>query len=339
MIAKIPGAYVVPSATARPSLACRVASVVAPWGAVLLALVASNPARAVVVDQLGGGNFTAPADDPGWNNVGAIWVGGGVYLGDGWVLTADHIGSGSGFTLGGTTYSMVAGTGHQLTNNGVAGVSASTDLYLFRIDGRPNVPNVTIASVGAQPGDTVTMIGRGRNQETTLTSWTVNTNTWSWSVSPPATNPNYFGFQTTSAQDKTWGTNVIAATGWLSEGTGQPDLMALATTFTHGPGAVAGEGQVVWGDSGGGVFVKQGGRWNLAGIIIAQDVFANQPFATAVYGDLSYFADLSFYRDQIVTITVPEPGAGTQLAVAAAAALVAWGASRARGSRRASPSG
>lgn len=330
MIVKSLVGGVLASSSVSRSDAPRVASCLAPLCAALLTLAALAPARAVVVDQLGGGNLTAPADDPGWSNVGAIWVGGGVYLGDGWVLTANHIGSGSGFTLGGTTYQMVAGTGHQLTNDGVAGKSTSTDLYLFQIDGRPNVPNVSIASVGAQLGDVVTMIGRGRNQEAALTSWTVNTTTWSWAPSPPATSPNAFGFQTTGTQEKAWGANVVSDSGWLSEGLNQPDVRVLTTTFTHGDGAVAGEGQVVYGDSGGGVFVKQGGAWNLAGIIIAQGAFPNQPFATAVYGDESYLADLSFYHDQIVAITVPEPGAGTQVAVAGAAAGLGWIARRVR---------
>ena len=293
---------------------------------------AGGIAPAVVVDQLGGGNTTAPVDDPGWNNVGAIWVGGGVYLGGGWVLTAHHIGSGSGFSLGGTTYPMVAGTGHQLTNNGVAGKSAFTDLYLFQIDGRPAVPAVSIASSGATIGDTVTMIGRGRNQTTTLTQWTVNTavSPWTWAESPPATAPNAAGYKTTSAQSKTWGKNVIDGAGWLSLGSGQPDLVALGTTFDSGATAIAGEGQVVWGDSGGGVFVKQSGKWNLAGIVIAQDAYSGQPFASAAFGNGSYFADLSFYRDQIVAITVPEPGAGVQAAIAGAAALLAAAAGRRR---------
>ena len=323
MILKPPGAGGVPSAAARLPSAWRSASFLAPLCAVLLSTAASSPARAVVVDQLGGGNFTAPADDPGWNNVGAIWVGGGVYLGDGWVLTADHIGSGSGFTLGGTTYQMVPGTGHQLTNNGVAGKSTYTDLYLFRVDGRPNVPNVTVASVGAQIGDAVTMIGRGRNQEATRTLWTVNTSVdpWSWTESPPASNPNALGFKTTPTQSMSWGKNVIDQIEWESDGL---DFRTLVTTFNLGSSAIAGEGQVVYGDSGGGVFVKQGGRWNLAGIIIAQGAYSGQPAATGVFGDESYIADLSFYHDQIVAITVPEPGAGTQVAVAGGAAGLAW---------------
>ena len=73
----------------------------------------SGSAGAVVIDRVnaGSGNMSAPSDDPGWNNVGAIGVGGGVYIGYGWVLTANHVGSGDGITLGGVKYPMLPGTG------------------------------------------------------------------------------------------------------------------------------------------------------------------------------------------------------------------------------------
>lgn len=268
------------------------------------------PAAAVVIDRIGGGNTTAPADDPGWNNVGAIWVGGGVYLSNGWVLTASHIGVGGGFTLGGTTYGVVPGSAQQLTNNGAAGKSALTDLLLFQIDGRPVVSPVTIASVGPAVGDVVTMIGRGRNQNPTETYWSVNTaaSPWVWDELSSGVGANAVGFKTNAAQDKTWGDNTIAGEGWVNIGV---DVQSLHTTFDLGAGG--NEGQVVYGDSGGGLFVKQSGNWNLAGIIIAQEVYSGQPSLTAVIGNVSYFADLSYYAPQINLVVVPEPGGGASL--------------------------
>ena len=52
---------------------------------------ASEPARAVILASGDGtGNTEAPADDFGFANVGAM-AETGVYLGNGWVLTANHV--------------------------------------------------------------------------------------------------------------------------------------------------------------------------------------------------------------------------------------------------------
>ena len=288
--------------------------------ALVVAGVSARPVRGVVIDQVNAGsaNMTAPADDPGWNNVGAIWIGAGVYLGYGWVLTANHIGSGAGITLGGVTYTMAPGTGHQLTNAGASGKSTFTDLYMFQLQGAlPNLPAIRIASSAPANGDTVTMIGRGSIQEANRTFWNVDTSAgpvgpWVWTETTAAS-ANYAGYKTIGGGTMRWGTNVIDDNDWVLDGY---DFFALGTTFD--PGVSNNEAQVVVGDSGGAVFVKQAGEWSLAGIIIATGVFPDQPgvAGTAVYGNASYFADLSYYRPQIMALAVPEPAAMTQLLAA-----------------------
>ena len=288
--------------------------------ALVVAGVSARPVRGVVIDQVNAGsaNMTAPADDPGWNNVGAIWIGAGVYLGYGWVLTANHIGSGAGITLGGVTYTMAPGTGHQLTNAGASGKSTLTDLSMFQLQGAlPNLPAIRIASSAPANGDTVTMIGRGSIQEANRTFWNVDTSAgpvgpWVWTETTAAS-ANYAGYKTIGGGTMRWGTNVIDDNDWVLDGY---DFFALGTTFD--PGVSNNEAQVVVGDSGGAVFVKQAGEWSLAGIIIATGVFPDQPgvAGTAVYGNASYFADLSYYRPQIMALAVPEPAAMTQLLAA-----------------------
>lgn len=83
--------------------------------------------------------------------------------------------------------------------------------------------------------------------------------------------------------------------------------------------------QAVPGDSGGAVFYKNGTLWELAGIMHATSEYADQDTSARVaYGQYTFIADLSVYRDQIVTITaVPEPGT-----VGLAIAAVATGFSR-----------
>lgn len=293
--------------------------------AVLIAGVSARPARAVVIDRVNAGsaNTTAPADDPGWNNVGAIGIGAGVYLGYGWVLTANHIGSGNGINLGGVTYTMAPGSGHRLTNAGAAGKTATTDLYMFQLQGAlPNLPAIRITSIAPANGDTVTMIGRGSVQEANRTFWNVNDSStpWVWTETTAALATDA-GYKTTGGGTMRWGTNAIDYTDWFSVGA---DVFGLGTTFD--PGVSNNEAQVVVGDSGGAVFVKQAGAWSLAGIIIAQGMFPQQPggTSTAVFFGTSYFADLSYYRPQIMALAVPEPAAMTQLLAASGIGVGVW---------------
>ena len=48
----------------------------------------------IIASGDGTGNTTAPADDPGFANVGNRGGLTGVYLGRRWVLTANHVGEG-----------------------------------------------------------------------------------------------------------------------------------------------------------------------------------------------------------------------------------------------------
>jgi len=81
--------------------------------------------------------------------------------------------------------------------------------------------------------------------------------------------------------------------------------------------------QFASGDSGGGVFYKNGSNWELAGIILAiglPSAYANQPAHTAAFGDVSFFANLSQYEPQI-TALVPEPSSLVLLGIAGIALL------------------
>ena len=63
------------------------------------------------------------------------------------------------------------------------------------------------------------------------------------------------------------------------------------------------EAQVVSGDSGSSVFYKRNGLWELIGIVNAQySTYADQSTLNAVYGNYTTFADMSYYRSEIMSI-------------------------------------
>lgn len=297
------------------------------WSAAVLlgaVLLLPAPARGVIIDTAtGAGNTTAPADDPGWANMGTVNNGSAVYLGNRWMLTANHVGSGS-TTLSGTTYAVEPGSNVILSNNGAPGRTANTDLLMYQLVTDPGLPALAIAS--STPADTaaVTMIGAGRDRGA-FTTWfvDVNTNPFTWTVDN--VNPNAAGYFWDATRTMRWGTNsVTGSAAWIDYNPGFfVSAYTFRTTFNDFLGDST-EGQAAVGDSGGAVFSKNGASWELAGIMLAIDAYSGQPGGTAVFGNNTYAADLSYYRTQIVSV-VPEPSAFVLavagVAVACSAAL------------------
>lgn len=284
----------------------------------------SASARAVIIDTTTGtGNTTAPADDPGWANVGIVNNGSAVYLGNRWAITATHVWTGP-TTFSGTTYQNVPGSEITLSNNGAAGQTPLTDLVLYQLATDPGLPALTIASSTPTNATPVTMIGAGRNRGA-FTEWTVNTGTtpWVWTVTS-GTGVNAAGYLWDSTRDMRWGTNNIAgAASWITYTIdNEKSVYALRTTFTDFPGSST-EGQAAPGDSGGAIFRKNGGTWELAGVMLVTDAISGQPFGTAVFGNNTFSADLSYYRSQIIAV-VPEPSSIALVALGGATLIAAW---------------
>ena len=282
-------------------------------------LMLPAPARGVIIDTFTGtGNTTAPVDNPGWANVGIVNNGSAVYLGNRWVITATHVWTGS-TTFSGTTYQNVPGSEITLSNNSTPGQTAYTDLVLYQIATDPGLPTLQIASSTPAVGAAVTMIGAGRDRGA-FTQWNVNTatNPWTWTVT--GSNGNAAGYQWASTRTMRWGTNNAGARGWETYTIDTPkSAYGFVTNFTLAQN-YSDEAQAAPGDSGGAVFYKNGSTWELAGIMLVTDAYSGQPAGTAVFGNQTFSADMSFYRSQIVQV-VPEPSAFVLAAVGIAAAI------------------
>jgi autotransporter-associated beta strand protein len=274
-------------------------------------------ARAVIIAGGDGtGNAAAPADssgDPGWANVGTWTLGtnGGVYLGDGWVLTASHVyRTDHQITFGGVAYQHDGAGYHQLHYSAFPYQGQPSDLVMFKILAPPALPTLTInsSSNSVLNNATVRAIGSGRNRQAGMTYWDA-----SWNEVPEG-QETYSGFKYSTsgpAYSKRWGDNRLVSSSAVplqySLYQGGPTLTtaALQTSFDN-PGVGNNEFQAAEGDSGGGVFYKRSsGNWELLGVMLTvtgvgtPDHYAQFGFDRAVFGDTTYFADLRQYRTEI----------------------------------------
>ncbi len=256
--------------------------------ALTLALGAAEPAWSVIIASgNGSGNASAPAQDPGWGNVATHASGlSAVYLGNGWVLTANHVGFGD-VVLAGARYAAVPGSQHRLVNPD----GSTADLLLYRIDAFPPLPSIPIAALPPELGRAMTLIGAGRNRGA-ATSWM-----------------HIRGFLWGSGSSMRWGTAPVSEVDFDLALDGNVTRSFL-TTFGGGSDYPA---QAAPGDSGGAVFSKAGDTWQLAGVMVAIDGYQGQPAGTALYGNRTYAADLSIYRGQIEALTAPHCGLGFEL--------------------------
>lgn len=284
----------------------RALSIVIAWNMAVF-YVATLPIATAVQIQIGDGTgntfSTPPLNDPGVGNVGSRNGNSGVYIGDGWVLTAGHV-PGGNMVFGGTIYDWVPSSDTLLTNPVGQGLTEFADLRMFRLSVLPPLPSLKISSTAPQLGNAVVMAGNGKDREPSLTGWQLNTvgqNTI-WTETTPAGTPGTKnGYKYLSSNSLRWGTNSVALDtppGVITYITVQGvDSAAFATTFDNLPGTS--EAQAATNDSGGGVFRSKNGSWELAGIMIAIGADPGQPVQTSVFGNRTYSAALSVYSTQI----------------------------------------
>ena len=270
----------------------------------------------LIAGGTGAGNTTAPSGLPQWANVGTIGASSGIYLGNGWAITAGHVGAGT-LTLpsGGGSFAY-GGVQHTLKNPD----NSNTDLVVFNLATTPALPTLSIPASAPVIGTNVYMIGNGRNRTSDLKYY--NTSTNPWTTLPDATGAGAAGYDySTTSGTLRWGINATsdANPGVAGIQTTADIFNGFATVRSIGMqfNPFVGEGAAVPNDSGGAVFNATG---NLIGVLHAINAFVGQPDNTRVFGNSSFAADLSTYRSQIYSFTgIPEP---TSLGVIALSGIV-----------------
>jgi hypothetical protein len=306
--------------------------------ATILGAVAMSAAPVLAVMNGGNLDTTNGAGVAGFNNIGVLNNASAVYLGNDWVLTVVHVydlNQNAPITFSSTTLTPDTSgtrTAHILTNPD----SSNSDLVLVPVTGNTSsLSNLSsLATSAPTAGEPMTMIGEGFGRSTPNPGndaelfWDVTgpSNNPTWTPESSISNSNAGGFAYVS-QAKRWGTNTVANENANSS---NPVVFLDSTSnsfgfesffyndltdFTNSDKSGAGEATIADDDSGGGVF----SNGTLIGINDEKLTFANQPSSppvspnpadsnTAVFGDGSFFIDLSTYESQIVGFTsVPEP--------------------------------
>ena len=226
------------------------------------------------------------------------------YVGNNWFITANHVwqlDNPTGVFVNATGYTVDTSTWQRLSYSGI-----NADLAMFRVtETVTNLPTLTLSPNLVTNGASITMIGDGFDRASSLTYWN---SAWQTTNSAGAV---YTGFNWTyNVGTERWGQNVVDAAGWLNDGYG--NTYCIGTTFDASGGTNEAQGALY--DSGGGVFFKDGGTWELAGLMLTIGEYPSQPLRSADYGNATYMADLAPYHDQIVSImAIPEP-AGVYIA-------------------------
>lgn len=245
---------------------------------------------------------------PGFNNVARSGdYGSVIYLGGGWALTANHVSLTSSITWAGKAYSVDTSSITRLKNAD----GSSTDLKMFKVQGDPQVPELLTSFIASAPASGhVYMVGNGLSA-TGVHYWSVNKSVtpWVWTEIAEPSNPNYTnyaGVTVAGPRVVRWGENNVHDSG-LYMPIGGVNVAGFTTRFdrqpyTNQPG-LPNEAQAAAGDSGGAVFSLENGRWVLSGVMLAVSGSASgQPSNTTVFGAISFMADLSAYRSQILSI-------------------------------------
>ncbi len=242
-------------------------------------LGAATPARAVIITRDASGNTSAPTDPAlatRWDQVGNFSAYMGTPIASQYFLSAKHLGN-----LTGQSITFPDSSSYVTT---ASFFDPASDLAIYQISGTfPSDKIVPMYSGSFSSGQSMYVFGRGVPRTTTdvvgnaFPSGT-EAKGWTW------------GSGTSS---RSWGTNSFNQI--ISDPTGGPQI---AYDFDYN-GTGTDEGILSVGDSGGPVFMQEGGVWKLAGINYA----VQTPFNTTNTG--SGFNAAIFDKGGLYSLTAP----------------------------------
>ncbi len=263
-------------------------------------LLGSLPAQAIILFGL---DNSANQSDPGtgvsfdavakvYNTSGGATRGSAIHLGNGYMLTANHVAVtvGQGFTFNGID-SYALDTGYTPTQ-----VAAGVDLKVFRLTTVPIVSAVTLSSGGEMVAP-ATMVGWGRGRDPGVP---VDSTSVAWGD--------------TSTVAKRWGLNTPLDLQTISYSPSY-NFTAIRTILGSATGDPAGlgdnEAAATQYDSGSGMFQYIDDAWRLIGVAVTVEedgfsVFGDDSVSSGTNGHENHFVHISSYRDDILTL-VPEP--------------------------------
>lgn len=205
-------------------------------------LTGAQPASAILTSRTAVRNLTAPTGEnanSGWQWTGN-WAGGfvGTPIAPQYFITAGHVGGAKGQSIywNGKNYATAAMFD-----------DPSTDLRLYKITGTFS-SYAPIYTGTSETGKKAIVIGRGAPRGAELKKGTTLKG-WKWG---------------TKDGKRSWGANSVA--GSVNGGTGIGQVLKFTFNKYGSSGAQYNEAALADGDSGGGVFINDGGKWKLAGI-------------------------------------------------------------------------
>lgn len=178
-------------------------------------------------------------------------------------ITAKHVGGsvGNTFTYNGQVYTTTANY-----------ASPTSDLQIWKVSGLFG-SYAPLYGLSNETGRTMTIFGRGTQRGSAVTVGGV-TKGWTWGLGDHV---------------QSWGSNQVG--GVVSGGTGIGQLLSFGFDATGDYY----EGSLSAGDSGGGVFIKDGSTWKLAGINYGTDGYYSYTGATGTGFSASIFDQGGLY--------------------------------------------
>lgn len=293
-----------------------------PGIAVAFSFAFAEPAEAIIFfNKDNSANQSDPSTGVPWEAVGKVTnsgasniSGSAVYVGNGWVLTANHVTVNSSYNH----VSFDGSTVFEIDLSTVTQVAPNVDLKVAKLKSTPSLSPVTLLTTGSESVTTAsTIVGWGKGRDST---------------DLPGTQTVDWGDDTTIA--KRWGLNKLYDSVSISYQSG--NYTAIRTILgandagsTFNPDGLGDdEAALTLYDSGSSMFQNIVGTWYLIGIgtnvdVNGQSYFSDDSLVSPANdpGHGNYLVRISSYDTQILGL-IPEPSVTALLAFGAGIAVL-----------------